>query len=74
MATWFSYFSYQLTWAITWHARIVFFDNLILIIYSWAISKGYYPFPAICGFALFADLVLHLTLTLEHPSHVVNKF
>jgi hypothetical protein len=28
----------------------------------------------ICGFAVFADLVLRLTLTSEHPSHMVNKF
>ena len=34
----------------------------------------YYPFPAVCGFAVFADLVLRLTLTSDHPSNVVNKF
>jgi len=27
---------------------------------------AYYPFPAICGFALFADLVFCLTLTSVH--------
>ena len=37
-------------------------------------GAAYYPFPAICGFAVFADSVLRLTLTSEHPSNVVNKF
>ncbi len=37
--------------------------------------KLYYPkFPGVCGFAVFADLVLCLTLTSEHPQTLVNKF
>jgi len=28
----------------------------------------------VCGFAVFADSVLRLTLTSDHPSNVVNKF
>jgi hypothetical protein len=30
-------------------------------------TNWYYPFPAICGFAVFADSVLCLTLSPEHP-------
>ena len=31
------------------------------------IRRGYYPFPLVCGFALFADSVFCLTLTSVHP-------